>query len=105
MVKISLLSSITERVEGFFVLMKEGYRFKDKVVILKFHLKLPMHFLNHLIGIKNSRKLDGEVFIKNRYGLFFCGNNFSSVFGVGSMCEPIVMKELEIKKGVMMDIG
>ncbi|MFH1325755.1 MAG: FkbM family methyltransferase [archaeon] len=85
--------------------MKEGYKFKDKLIILRFHLKTPLHLLNYLLGIKNSRRLYGNVFIKNRYGLFFCGNNFSSVFGVGSMSEPIVRKELIIKKGVMMDIG
>jgi len=103
--KMKLLEPITERIESFFVLMKEGYRFKDKILILKFHLKLPMHFLNHLIGIKNSRTLGGDVFIKNRYGLFFCGDNFSSVFGVGSACEPVVRKEIVLKEGVAMDIG
>ena len=105
MSKVNLLNTATERINGFFVLMKEGYRFKDKIIILKFHLKSPMHFLNYLFGIKNSRKLYGDVFIKNRYGLFFCGDNFSSVFGVGSMCEPIVRKELVLKEGVVMDIG
>lgn len=105
MSKISVLNLMKERIESFFILMKEGYQLKDKIIILKYYLKAPLHLFNYILKKKNSRKLSGNVFIKNRYGLFFCGDNFSSVFGVGSMCEPTVRKELILKKGVAVDIG
>lgn len=103
--KINLLILMKEKIESFFILMKEGYRFKDKLIILRYYLKSPMHFLNYLFGIKNPRNLGGDVYIKNRYGLFFCGNNFSSLFGSCSMCEPIMRKYLVLKEGVAIDIG
>jgi len=100
-----LFGVIKERIKVFFSLMKEGYRLKDKLIILEYHLRAPIHFLNYLIGKKNSRELSGNVYIKNRYGLFFCGKNFSSVFGVSSICEPEVRKEFVLKEGIAMDIG
>lgn len=101
----NIFDIIKERINIFFSLMNEGYRLKDKLIILEYHLKAPIHFLNYLTGKKNSRKLSGNVYIKNPYGLFFCGKNFSSVFGVSSICEPEVRKEFVLKEGVAMDIG
>jgi len=96
---------INERVKIFLILMHEGYGFKDKLIIFAYHLKAPIQLFNYLIGRKNSRKFVGNIFIKNKYGLFFCGNNFSSAIGASSMCEPIVRKEVALTKGVAMDIG
>jgi len=103
--KIGFLDLIKERVKIFFFLMKEGYRLKDKMIILLYHLKAPVQLFNYLSGRKNTRKLVGNVFIKNKYGLFFCGDNFSSVLGVSSMCEPAVRMEMNLVQGVAMDIG
>ena len=100
-----LFNLIKERIEIFFVLMKEGYRLRDKIIIFAYHLKAPVHLFNYLTGKKNSRKLLGNVFIKNDNGLFFCGKNFSSVFGAISTCEPEVRNEFLIKEGVALDIG
>src|SRR3989344_6940274 len=105
MTNTDIFSVIKERINIFFSLMKEGYRLKDKLIILEYNLKAPIHFLNYLTGKKNSRELSGNVYIKNRYGLFFCGKNFSSVFGVSSICEPEVRKEFVLKEGIAMDIG
>jgi FkbM family methyltransferase len=85
--------------------MKEGYRLKDKAIILEYHLKWPLQALNFILGKKNSRNLRGNVFIKNSNGLFFCGNNFSSVFGAGSFCEPEIRKEFTLNEGVAIDVG
>lgn len=103
--KTNITTEILERIKIFFYLMKEGYRIKDKLIILEYHLRWPIQLANYLIGKKNSRKLRGNVYIKNKYGLFFCGNNFSSVFGAGSFCEPEIRKEFTLKKGVALDIG
>ncbi len=105
MSRTNILSVMKERIQSFFVLMKEGYRFKDKVIILNYYLKSIIHLLNYVRGVKNSRKLSGEVFIKNRYGLFFCGNNFSTLWGCCSMCEPIQRKYLVLNEGVAVDLG
>jgi len=105
MVRKNILEAVGDGIESFFVLMKEGYGFKDKAIILGYYLKSPIHFINYLFGIKNSRKLGGNVFIKNQHGLFFCGNNFSSLFGCCSMCEPIMSKYVVLEKGVAVDIG
>lgn len=99
------LNIIKEKIQSFFYLMKEGYKLKDKVIILEYHLRWPFQLLNYFIGKRNSRDLKGNVFIKNRYGLFFCGNNFSSVFGAGSFCEPEVRREFMLKEGVALDVG
>jgi len=101
----NILGIVKEKIWSFFYLMKEGYKLKDKMIILRYYLKSPMHFLNYLFGRKNSRNLDGNVFIKNRYGLFFCGDNFSGVFGAGSFCEPEVRREFVLKEGVAIDVG
>jgi FkbM family methyltransferase len=101
----NFLSLVGERIKSFFVLMKEGYGFKDKVIILEYYLKSPLHFFNYYLGIKNSRTLKGDVLIKNKYGLFFCGNNFSSLFGSCSMCEPVMRKYMKLEKGIAIDAG
>lgn len=85
--------------------MKEGYKLKDRFIILEYHLRGPIHFFNFLRGKKNSRELRGNVYIKNQYGLFFCGKNFSSVLGASSTCEPEVRREFDLNKGVAIDIG
>ncbi len=69
--KINFGSLIKERLKIFFILMKEGYRLKDKIIILVYHLKSPIQLFNYLIGKKNPRKLIGNAYIKNKYGLFF----------------------------------
>lgn len=102
---MNLLNLVKERLQNFFIMMGEGYRVKDKIIILRYHLKAPIQFLNYLTGKKNSRKMYGDVFIKNKYGLFFCGNNFSSVFGALSTCEPEVRREFLLNEGVALDIG
>jgi FkbM family methyltransferase len=101
----SILHIIKDNLESFFVLMKEGYKFRDKMRILGYYLKSPVHLINYLIGKKNSRKMSGDVTLKNRYGLFFCGDNFSSIYGSSSICEDIVRKEMILDKGVAVDIG
>ena len=103
--KINFFDLIGERLKNFFFLMKEGYKLRDKMIILEYHLKAPAQLLNYFMKRTNSRKLIGDVFIKNRYGLFFCGNNFSSIFGVCSICEPVVRKEVVLDKGIAIDIG
>lgn len=103
---VNILSLISERIESFFVLMKEGYRLKDKMILFRYYLKGPLQLLNYLIGIKNPRKLKGDVYIKNQYGLFFCGDNFASIYGCGSMSESVMRKHLGIlNKGIFVDLG
>jgi len=103
--KSKILKEALDRIKIFFYLMKEGYKLKDKFIILEYHLRLPFQIFNYLIGKKNSRKLIGDVYIKNQYGLFFCGNNFSGVFGAGSFCEPEVRREFKIEDGIAFDVG
>jgi len=103
--QINFVSLIKERLKIFFILMKEGYKLKDKLIILVYHLKAPVQLFNYLIGKKNLRKFIGNVYIKNKYGLFFCGNNFSSVWGASSICESVVRKEVVLDKGIAVDIG
>jgi len=106
MSNVTFLNLATERFKIFWALMKEGYRFKDKLIILEYHLRSPLQFLNYLLGVKNSRNLRGDVFIKNRYGLFFCGDNFASLFGCCSVCEPVMRKYLLVKEGdIVIDAG
>ena len=99
------LKLVNERLKMFSSLIKEGYTIKDKLIILIYHLKLPLQAFNYFIGRRNSRKLFTNVYIKNRYGLFFCGDNFSSVFGVSSSCEPIMREYLVLNEGVAIDMG
>ena len=32
--KMNLLSLVNERIKSFFILMKEGYKFKDKIIVV-----------------------------------------------------------------------
>jgi FkbM family methyltransferase len=94
-----------DRIKSFFVLLKEGYTLKDKLTILSYYFKSPLHILNYLRGVKNSRKMGGEVYIKNRFGLFYCGDNYSSVFGCSTICEPIMSQYVTLGQGVAVDLG
>jgi len=100
-----LIGLVSERLKTFLIMIREGNRFGDKIIILEYHLRAPIQALNYLRGVKNSRIMSGEVFIKNKYGLFFCGKNFSSVFGAISNCEPEVRREFVLDKGVALDVG
>jgi FkbM family methyltransferase len=103
---MKFLDIIKDKFESFFYLMKEGYGFRDKIIILRYYLKGPLQFINYMRGRKNSRDLRGDVFIRNKYGLFFCGKNFSSVVGASSICEPEVRKEFNVKEGdIVIDAG
>jgi FkbM family methyltransferase len=93
------------RIRSFFVLIKEGYTFKDKITILSYYLKSPLHLINYIRGIKNSRKLSRGVYLKNRFGVFYCGDNYSSVFGCSTICEPIMSKYVVLEKGIAVDLG
>ena len=103
--KFKLIKTAKERFIGFFYLMKEGYRLKDKLVIFEYHLRFPKHIINYLRGIKNTRTLISDVYMKNNDVIFYCGDNFSTVYGVSNYSEREFRKRLVLDKGVFVDVG
>lgn len=106
---MKLFNLIKYRTKLFFILMKEGATATDKIIILDYHLQAPIQLFNYLRGKVNSRKLGAGVYIKNNFGEFYCGNDFSCLVGCSSICEEdirdLTESIMDRKKGNFLDIG
>jgi len=101
----SLAFKMISHLKIAFTCIKEAYTLKDKITIIKYYSKFPFFLYTYLTHKNYSRELSRNVMIKNEYGLFFCGNNLSSVFGFSSLCEPEVRGHMKLDEGVFIDIG
>jgi len=90
----------------YIFLIKQGITLKDKLIIFFYVINLPTKYIiKQIFNINYSRKLIGKVTIKSKNGIFFCGNNFSSI-GVGSNFHEHEIREyFDISKGIFVDIG
>lgn len=87
----------------YLTLIKEGYSFKDKIVIASYFLS----FIYNLLIKNKKHNLFSNVTLKNEDGIFFCSNNIFSVVCGSSFYEPKVRKIISknIKEGVFIDVG
>lgn len=102
----SFLSKILNYLGVVLISLRETKTLKDKLTIMRYYIKAPLFLVNHLRGKKNIPILSSDVTVKNKYGVFFCGNNKYSFLGFTSLNEPNVKIEmLKVKNGVVLDIG
>ena len=86
-------------------LINEGLTFKDKIIIFSYFLRIPIHFIKKRLKIRYSHKLLGSVTVKNKDGIFFCGNNIFSVWTGSSFYEQEIKKHFNLNVGVFIDVG
>lgn len=100
-----IFKAIIDNIKNLGVFMLETYTLRDRVTILNYYSKSPLHLFNYLRGKKNNKNLNRGISIKNKYGLFYCGSNLFSVVGCSTLGEPEVRKNLSLKRGSAVDIG
>lgn len=89
----------------YFQLIKEGARFKDKFAIFIYFIQAPIHYIFNKINYNFDHKLIFPVTLKNKDGIFFCGDNIFSAWCGSSSYELNSRKYFNIKGGVFIDIG
>lgn len=95
---------IPEALKEYCTLLKQGATVKDKLVILLYFLKTPLHFILKKMGIGYSHTLLTGVNIKSEGNLFFCGDNIFSV-RTAADSEKILKKYFKLREGIFVDIG
>lgn len=73
-------------------MINEGLTIKDKLAIIRYF-------------ITGNKKLVRQVTIKNKDGIFYCGNNMGNVWVASSFHEPYLQEYFNIQNGVFVDIG
>lgn len=94
-------------IEGLRMIM-EGKSIKDKILISNYlFFKVPVHLIMRKFGAKKvNNNLFGNVILKTKNGIFFCGKNIFSVFTCSSVYEKNVTEEIKkLKEGVFIDVG
>ncbi len=102
---MQVLSRLIKRMRFVVTLISEAYTLKDKFTILSYYMRIDLFLINHLRNITSSPLLRSNVTIKNKYGLFFCGNNKYTLFGFSSLSESNIRGRPWIKEGIVIDIG
>jgi len=88
------------KVKEYLILIKEGYSLKSKIAIFFHFFTLPLHFL-----CKNPNHLIFDVTLKNKDGIFFCGDNIFSVLCGSTSYKTETREYFNLNKGVFIDIG
>ncbi len=96
---------MVSKLNKFFKLVGEGRRLNDRWIILTHLSKAPLYFLKRKLGKTYSHKLSGNVTLKNRDGIFFCGNNMLTVWAGSSFYELESRPYFDLGEGVFIDIG
>jgi FkbM family methyltransferase len=99
------LYNVAERGKLVRTLVHEAYTLKDKITILSYYMRIDLFLINRLRRKSPSPILKSNVTIKNKYGIFFCGNNKYSVFGFSSLNESSIRGRPWIQEGLAIDIG
>jgi len=88
-------------VKKYLGLIREGNSLKDKIAIAIY----AFNFLWNRLSNHKCYTLICDVTLKNRDGIFFCGNNIFSVFIGSSFHELKIRRYFDLNKGVFVDIG
>ncbi len=83
----------------------QGKTLKDKAILLLYFLKSPIFLISYIKDVRHSYKLLSNVMIKNKHGVFFCGNDIWNVYVVLNDFEVGVKKELTLEEGAFLDVG
>jgi len=96
---------ILKVIKKYFGLINEGSNLKDKMIIFIYFLKTPIHFIYQKLNKDYNHKLIGNVTIKSKDGIFFCGNSIFSVWTGSSFHERNLREYFKLDKGVFIDVG
>jgi len=83
-------------------MINSGKRIKDKLIISNYLVK---GFFNKILRKKSTGILSSDVYVKNKNGIYFCGNNISSVLSANPLIEANLDKFFDINEGVFIDVG
>ena len=89
----------------YFKLINEGASSKDKFIISLYFTKIPINLIKKNFKIHYNRELIGNVTLKNRDGIFFCGRHIFNVWAGSDSYEKELRDYFNIKKGIFVDIG
>jgi len=92
-------------IKKYFNLMEEGKTFRDKFIIFIYFVQMPVRLIFKFIGYKGNGRLISDVTLKNKDGIFFCGNSIFSVWTGSVLGEEDLRKYFNLDKGVFIDIG
>lgn len=95
-----------------FDVIRQGYTFRDKFILCRHYLKIPVFILQSLIQKKllieiekRHKVLSGDVTMRNEHGIFFCGRNLLTVLPVVNSYEKHFDPYFSIDEGVFIDVG
>ncbi len=93
-------------------IIKQGARFKDKLILTIYYLKIPIIVIKSLFTNRHFRELErrskyllGNVILKNKYGIYYCGNNILTVYTVNANSEKYIYPYIDLKSGIFIDVG
>ena len=89
---------MTNKFKRYLTALREASSFKSMAAIF-FHLLTPSFLKN------NPNFLTFDVTLKNKDGLFFCGDNIFSVFCATTLYRPDLRPYFDLDEGVFIDIG
>ena len=87
---------IIQLIKKIQLVINEGYSLKDKLVLFLHYIEAPFTMRKMLLL---------NVTIKNKDGVYYCGNNIFSVYCASSDYEPNAKSYLHLREGSFVDIG
>jgi FkbM family methyltransferase len=84
------------------ILISEGDNFSDKLIIFNYFLR---GFINRITGKPINPRLSRGVTLKNKDGIFYCGNHINSVWVASTIHEENVNKYFSLSSGTFVDVG
>ena len=92
--------------------IRQGYAWSDKIILSLHFLKIPIFFFVsvfkkiELIEAENKyKKLWGNVTLKNKDGIFFCGKNIMTVYLLAEAYQDSFNDYMKLNEGVFLDVG
>ena len=93
-------------------LVRQGASFKDKLILIIYYLRIPGIIIKSLFTHKNFRELEeekkflrGNIVLKNKNGIFYCGNNIFTAYTANENYEKHLYPYIDIESGVFIDVG
>src|SRR5215204_4612709 len=93
-------------------IIKQGYKFRDKLILTVYYLRIPAIIVRSFISKKTFAELEsekkflaGKIWLKNRNGIFYCGNNIITVYTLNEHNEEHIYPYFLIDKGAFVDVG
>ena len=93
-------------------IIKQGYSLKDKIILSRYYLRIPAIIINSLQTGKHFREIEeekkflsGNVTLKNKNGIFFCGNNILTVYIINKHSEINLYAYFKINNSCFIDVG